>query len=69
MNTRIKLILGGLLLLLGLIFAVQNSTVVTVKFLFWSLQVSQALVIFLTSAAGILGGFFLGTAFKITRQR
>jgi uncharacterized integral membrane protein len=67
-TTKIKLILGGLLLVLGIIFAVQNSTVVEVKFLVWSLKVSQALVIFLTGAAGIIAGFFIGTAFKITRQ-
>lgn len=68
MTTKIKLILGGILLLVGLVFAVQNATVVEVKFLAWSLNVSQALVIFLTGAAGIIAGFFLGTAFKISRQ-
>lgn len=68
MTTKIKLILGSLLLLLGLVFAVQNSTVVEVKFLVWSLKVSQALVIFLTGGAGIIAGFFIGTAFKISRQ-
>jgi uncharacterized integral membrane protein len=67
-TTKIKLIIGGILLLLGIIFAVQNSTVVEVKFLVWSLKVSQALVIFLTGAAGIIAGFFIGTVFKITRQ-
>lgn len=69
MNTKIKLILGGVLLLLGIIFAVQNSSVVEVKFLLWSLKMSQALVIFLMGAAGTLVGFFFGTAFKITRQK
>lgn len=68
MTTKIKLILGGILLLVGLVFVVQNATVVEVKFLAWSLNVSQALVIFLTGAAGIIAGFFLGTAFKISRQ-
>ncbi|HEX9784923.1 MAG TPA: LapA family protein [Opitutaceae bacterium] len=68
MTTKIKLILGGILLLLGLIFAVQNSAVVEVRFLFWSLEMSQALVIFLTGAAGALVGFFFGTAFKITTK-
>ena len=68
MTAKIKLILGGLLLLLGVIFAVQNAAVVEVKFIVWSLTISQALVIFLTSATGIIAGFFLGTAFKISRQ-
>ena len=68
MTTKIKLILDGILLLLGLIFAVQNSAVVEVRFLFWSLEMSQTLVIFLTGAAGALVGFFFGTAFKITTK-
>jgi uncharacterized integral membrane protein len=68
MTTKIKLILGVVLLLLGIIFAVQNSAVVQVRIFVWSLQMSQALVIFLTGAAGAIIGFFLGTAFKISRQ-
>jgi len=67
-TTKIKLILGGLLLLLGLIFAVQNSGVVEVKFIVWSLKMSQALVIFLMGATGALVGFLFGTAFKLSRQ-
>lgn len=69
MNTKIKLILGGILLLLGVVFAIQNSEVVEVKFLVWSLKMSQALVIFLMGATGTLVGFFFGTAFKISRQK
>lgn len=69
MTTKIKLILAGFLLTLGVVFAVQNSAVVEVRFLVWSLQMSQALVIFLTGAVGCLIGFFFGTAFKISRAR
>lgn len=69
MTRNIKLIAGGVLLALGVIFALQNSTVAEVKFLAWSLRMSLALVIFLTGVAGLAAGFFLGTAFKITRQR
>lgn len=68
MTTKIKLILGGIILLLGIVFAVQNAPMVEVKLLVWSIQMSQALVIFLTGAAGIIVGFFFGTAFKISRQ-
>ena len=68
MITKIKLILGGMLLLLGVIFAVQNSAMVEVKFIVWALKMSQALVIFMTGAVGAIIGFFFGTAFKITRQ-
>jgi uncharacterized integral membrane protein len=68
MTTKFKLILGGILLLFGIIFAMQNSKVVEVRFLVWSVQMSQALVIFLTGAVGTIIGFLFGTAFKISRQ-
>jgi len=68
MTRNMKLTAGGLLLLLGLVFAVQNSAVVEVRIVAWSIQMSQALVIFVTGAAGLIAGFFLGTAYRITRQ-
>ena len=37
-------------------------------FLVWSVQMSQALVIFLTGAVGTIIGFLFGTAFEISRQ-
>jgi uncharacterized integral membrane protein len=63
-----KLIIGGALLLLVIIFAVQNAAVVTIQFLPWKFSASLALVIFLTGAAGTIIGWVLGTAFKITRS-
>ena len=68
MTTKFKLILGGILILFGIIFATQNSTVVQVRFLIWSVEMSQALVIFLTGAVGTIIGFLFSTAFKISRQ-
>ena len=68
MTTKPKLILGGILILFGIIFAMQNSTVVQVRFLIWSVQMSQALVIFLTGAVGTTIGFLMSTASKISRQ-
>ena len=55
-------------ILFGIIFAMQNSTVVQVRFLIWSVEMSQALVIFLTGAVGTIIGFLFSTAFKISRQ-
>ncbi len=69
MATKLKVILGGILLLLGIIFAAQNAAGADVNFLGWSLRMSQALVIFLSSAAGILIGFFFGTTFKGKRAK
>ena len=64
MTNRFKLIFGGILILFGIIFAMQNSTVLQVRFLNL-VQMSQALVIFL---AGTTIGFLLSTVFKISRQ-
>ena len=69
MTKNIKLILDGVLLLIGLVFAMQSAMVVEVKFIFWSLKMSPALVIFLTGAVGAIFGFFIGTAFKISRSQ
>jgi len=68
MTTKFKRIRGGVLILFGIIFAMQNSTVVEVRFLVWSVQMSQAFVIFLTGAVGTIIGFLFSTAFKISRQ-
>jgi uncharacterized integral membrane protein len=67
MTTKIKLVLGGVLLL-GIVFAVQNAPVVEVSLMVWSMRMSQALVIFLTGASGMVVGFFFGTAFKLSRE-
>jgi len=49
------LILAGLILL----FIIQNVAVVEIKFLFWSIQMSQLLLIFFLLAIGIIIGWFL----------
>jgi putative membrane protein len=51
--------LGLVLLLLVLVFIVQNAAVVTVKFLFWDFTVSRALMVFFVLAAGIGVGLAL----------
>ena len=53
---RTKLIIGGILLLLIIIFIVQNTEVVSIKFLFWELSLSRVLMVFLVFlTGGILG--------------
>jgi uncharacterized integral membrane protein len=66
---KAKLIAGGILMLLVLVFAVQNSAVVTIKFFVWQFSASLALVIFLVGAVGTVVGWFVGTAFKIMRSK
>ncbi|NDY41356.1 DUF1049 domain-containing protein [Dissulfurirhabdus thermomarina] len=50
--------LGGLAAaVLGLLFAVQNAAVVEIRFLFWSLAVSRAVLVVLLLAVGFLVGW------------
>ena len=50
-----SLILAGLVVL----FAIQNAEVVEVRFLFWSLLISRALLLFLVFAFGMVVGWLL----------
>jgi len=52
-----KLYLGLALLFLIVIFTLQNVEVVTIKFFFWDLSISRAIMIFLVLAIGILLGW------------
>ncbi len=47
------------LISLVLIFVVQNTQVVEVRFLFWTLSMSRALMLFGTLAIGLIGGWLL----------
>ena len=56
----IILVLTGLVVL----FIIQNVTVVEIKFLIWSIQMSRSLLMFVLSAIGIIIGWFLHGHFK-----
>ena len=57
MNAKLTLILvlSGIVL----VFVTQNVAAVEVTFLFWSLSLSRALLIFFSLAIGVLIGWFL----------
>ena len=44
---------------LVLIFVIQNVTVVEIKFLLWSIEMSRSLLYFIILVIGILCGWFL----------
>ncbi len=54
---KIALIVAGVL---ALIVLLQNSEVVTVKFLFWHFAMSQIILLPLTVLAGFAAGFVVG---------
>ena len=54
-----KLILVLILAGLAVLFIIQNVAVVDIRFLFWSMQMSRSLLMFLLLAIGIIIGWFL----------
>ena len=62
MNYKIVMIL--ILVFLAVLFIIQNIALVEVQFLFWSIQMSQSLLMFLLVAIGIIIGWFLHSFFK-----
>jgi uncharacterized integral membrane protein len=62
---NIKLLLGGVLLLAALVFTMQNSGVLDVKFLGWKFSTSLALVIFASLASGLIAGWAVSSALRL----
>lgn len=59
------LILSGLVVL----FIIQNVNVVEIKFLFWTIQMSRSLLIFILLAIGFIIGWFMHSHFKHKRMK
>ena len=55
----LRLILSISLLVLVGIFALQNTTVVEVRFLFWGFSMPRSLLIFVLLAVGVIVGWFV----------
>jgi uncharacterized integral membrane protein len=54
-----KLIFGLILVGLAVVFIIQNATVAELRFLFWTLSMSRALLMFLILSVGIILGWLL----------
>ena len=59
-----KLIFVLILAAVALLFIMQNVAAVEIQFLFWSIQMSRALLMFLLLAIGIVIGWFLHSYVK-----
>jgi len=57
MDIKWKFYGGIALLLLTVVFTLQNTEIVTINFLFWKLSISRALMIFILLIIGILIGW------------
>jgi uncharacterized integral membrane protein len=63
------LILLSALLLVVAMFALQNAEAVTVRFLFWQLQSSVAVIALAATAAGVLIAKLFGLASRLLRWK
>jgi lipopolysaccharide assembly protein A len=65
----IKMILALILTGVAVVFIVQNAQVGELRFLVWTLAVSQALLLFFTLAVGIVCGWMLHAWFAHQRAK
>ena len=54
-----KFVTGLILGILVVIFIIQNLEIVEISFLFWTLSISRALMIFLIFSVGVILGIIL----------
>jgi putative membrane protein len=66
---NVKMYITLTLLLLIVIFTVQNAAVVTVNFLFWKLEISRALLIFFVLVIGVIIGWISHSHMHHTKNR
>jgi len=65
----LSLIVLSVLLLAVVIFALQNAQAVSIRFLFWQLQSSVAVVALAATAAGLLIAKLFGLASRLLRWK
>jgi uncharacterized integral membrane protein len=63
-----KLVITTALIILVMIFAVQNAAVVDIKLLFWDVEIPRSLLIFMMLFIGIVIGWFLRSVFRILKK-
>jgi uncharacterized integral membrane protein len=63
-NMNLKLIFSLAMAGMAVLFIIQNVTVVDMKFLFWTLSMSRALLMSLILSIGIILGWLLHSYFK-----
>lgn len=57
--TKVKMGVTVVLLLLVVVFVIQNATIVELKFWLWTAEVPRSLLIFLTLVIGFVIGWFM----------
>ena len=64
----LKLFIASALILLVMIFALQNTATVEIKLLFWDAALPRSLLIFVMLLIGIVIGWFLRSVFRTLKK-
>lgn len=56
------------LLILVMVFALQNSAIVEIRLLFWEVSFPRSLLIFMMLTIGIIVGWFARSIYRISRN-
>lgn len=64
-----KSIVPAVLIILVMIFAVQNAAIVEIRLLFWEVSFPRSLLIFMMLLIGVLIGWFTRSVFRISKNR
>lgn len=59
----------AILVLFVLVFLAQNIEVVTVKFIFWELSMSRAILLFFSLLLGFIVGWFLNSFLSYRKDK
>jgi uncharacterized integral membrane protein len=65
---KTKLTIASGLILLVMIFAVQNAATVDIRLLFWDVAFPRSLLIFMMLLIGVLIGWFLRSVFRTLKK-
>ena len=65
---QLFIILSLSIAILAVTFALQNPTVIAIKFLIWEFTGSMALVLLLTFFLGFIASFFISSAAKLKKK-
>ncbi|MDH3442199.1 MAG: LapA family protein [Gammaproteobacteria bacterium] len=63
-----KILFSVVLIVLVMIFAVQNAAEVGIRLLFWEVTFPRSLLIFMMLLIGIVIGWILRSSFRIARK-
>ena len=66
---KVKLVISIILLSVAFLFVYQNTDLVSIDFLAWSVDISLALLVLFAFAAGLTIGWLLNSFLRFSRNR